>query len=122
MSSIFKRIDTVFLQVSDFEQAIKWYGDVLGFKLRWKDDKGGYAALDIGETLLTLVRTNNNEKPVRKNNHISFNFYTSDIEQAHQYLVQNDVNVEPIIEDKDVKWFKFQDLEGNDLEVCYFKE
>ncbi|MEI4769910.1 VOC family protein [Psychrobacillus sp. FJAT-51614] len=121
MPSIFKRIDTVFLQVSDFEQAIKWYGDVLGFKLRWKDDIGGYAALEIGETPLTLVRTNRNEKPV-KNNYISFNFYTSDIEQAHQYLVENDVNVEPINEDKNVKWFKFQDLEGNYLEVCHFQE
>lgn len=121
MSSIFKRIDTVFLQVSDFEQAIKWYGDVLGFKLRWKDDKGGYACLNIGETPLTLVRKSNNDEQV-KSNDISFNFYTSNIDTARNHLIQKNVTVEPINDDGNVKWFKFQDLEGNKLEVCHFPE
>lgn len=119
MSSIFKRIDTVFLQVKDFEGSIKWYCDVLGFTLRWKDEKGGYAALDIGETPLTLVRAT---KEPNKSASISFNFFTPDIEKAHQLLIQNDVNVGSINEDGQVKWFKFQDLEGNELEVCHFIE
>ena len=119
MSTLFKRIDTVFLQVNDFDRTIKWYCDVLGFTLRWKDDEGGYAALNIGETALTLVRS---KTEPAKNANISFNFYTADIERAQQLLLQNNVNVGSINEDGQVKWFKFQDIEGNELEVCYFKE
>src|SRR4051812_6412013 len=103
MSSIFKRIDTVFLQVNDFEKTIEWYCNVLGFTIRWKDDKGGYAALNIGETPLTLVRTSS-ESELMKNSRISFNFFTSDVEQAHQHLLQNDVKVDSINEDGNVKW------------------
>ncbi|KOO52032.1 VOC family protein [Viridibacillus arvi] len=121
MSSIFKRIDTVFLQVYDFDKAIKWYCDVLEFKLRWKDETGGYACLEIGETPLTLVRKSNNDEQ-EKNSHISFNFYTSNIDTARKHLIQSNVTVEPINDDGNVKWFKFQDLEGNNLEVCYFPE
>jgi catechol 2,3-dioxygenase-like lactoylglutathione lyase family enzyme len=56
MDAIFKRIDTVFLKVKDFDRAIDWYSNILGFTVRWKDEEGGYAALNIGETALTLVR------------------------------------------------------------------
>lgn len=48
---MFTRIDTVFLQVTDFGKAIKWYSTVLGFPVRWRDDQGGYAALEIGKLL-----------------------------------------------------------------------
>jgi catechol 2,3-dioxygenase-like lactoylglutathione lyase family enzyme len=56
VSTLFKRIDTVFLHVKQFDQAIEWYVQKLGFTLRWRHDEGGYAALNIGETPLTLVR------------------------------------------------------------------
>ncbi|MFE8702787.1 VOC family protein [Cytobacillus sp. FJAT-54145] len=117
MTGIFKRIDTVFLKVNDFEKAIEWYSHVLGFDVRWRDDQGGYAALNIGETPLTLVRSDREkvESPT-----VYFNFYTENIEEAHKHLTENGVVVGPIEEDINVKWFKFKDLEGNELEVCCF--
>lgn len=65
MSTLFKRIDTVFLKVNDFEKAIDWYCSVLGFTLRWKHEAGGYAALNIGETPLTLVRSSEKNNRVK---------------------------------------------------------
>jgi catechol 2,3-dioxygenase-like lactoylglutathione lyase family enzyme len=121
MSTFFKRIDTVFLKVNNFEKAIDWYCSVLGFTVRWKDENGGYAALNIGETPLTLVRTSGEELTLNKAN-VSFNFFTSDVEAAHQHLLENGVKAEQINVDGEVKWFKFEDLEGNQLEVCHFKE
>jgi len=121
MSSLFKRIDTVFLPVKDFGKAVDWYCDVLGFTVRWKDDLSGYAALNIGETPLTLVRKSEEELHNGKS-HVTFNFFTADVEKAYQHLVDCQVNVEPIQDEGSVKWFKFQDLEGNPLEVCHFKE
>ncbi|WP_342025973.1 VOC family protein [Cytobacillus pseudoceanisediminis] len=66
---MFTRIDTVFLQVIDFGKAIEWYSTVLGFPVRWRDDQGGYAALEIGETPLTLVRS----ERVIPSSHMPFN-------------------------------------------------
>jgi catechol 2,3-dioxygenase-like lactoylglutathione lyase family enzyme len=119
MSNLFKRIDTVFLKVADFEKAIDWYQTVLGFSVRWVDEKGGYAALNIGETPLTLVRSTTVEPASSK---VSFNFFTPDIHSSHQHLLNNNVEVEPIQEDGNVKWFDFKDLEGNHLGVCFFQE
>lgn len=119
MSNLFKRIDTVFLKVYNFEKAIQWYSSVLGFSVRWVDEKAGYAALNIGETPLTLVRSTAVEN---SESNISFNFYTPNAEEAHQHLINNGVDAGPIQEDGNVKWFKFKDLEGNALEVCSFQE
>jgi hypothetical protein len=94
---------------------------LVGFTVRWLDEKGGYAPLNIRETPLTLVKSPK-EEIQSSNSRISFSFYTSDIENAYRHLVKNKVKVESIEEDGHVKWFKFQDLEGNCLEVCYFKE
>ncbi|MBT2687461.1 VOC family protein [Bacillus sp. ISL-47] len=121
MSGIFKRIDTVFLQVNDFEKAIDWYSTVLGFPVRWKDDLSGYAALEIGETPLTLIRSSKQVKE-RKNSPISFNFFVADIEEAHRHLLRHEVKAEQIQDDGTVKWFEFEDLDGNKLGVCHFNE
>lgn len=122
MSGLFKRIDTVFLKVKDFDKAIDWYTTVLGFSVRWVHQDGGYAALNIGETPLTLVKAGEGEE-LPKKSPISFNFYSPNIEAAHAHLIENNVEVEPINSESDgVKWFRFKDLEGNSLEVCYFKE
>ncbi|WP_088070940.1 VOC family protein [Gottfriedia luciferensis] len=121
MSNLFKRIDTVFLQVTDFENAVEWYCSVLGFTVRWNDVTNGYATLNIGETPLTLVRKNEQEVG-HTNKHMQFNFYTSDIEKAYQHLVQHDVKVEKVNQDGTFKWFEFYDLDGNRLGVCSFPE
>ncbi len=49
MSALFKRIDTVFLEVTDMEKSIKWYTEVLGFSVRWHDEENGYAAIEMGK-------------------------------------------------------------------------
>jgi catechol 2,3-dioxygenase-like lactoylglutathione lyase family enzyme len=118
MDRLFKRIDTVFLQVKDLEKSIKWYVEVLGFNLRWSDNDNGYAAINISETPLTLVRADN----VSPTSHILFNFYSSDIKRAYTALIEKGVEVEDIIDYGNVLSFNFLDLDGNKLGVCYFEE
>jgi catechol 2,3-dioxygenase-like lactoylglutathione lyase family enzyme len=118
MSQLFKRIDTVFLQVTDIEKSIKWYTDVLGFNVRWYDQENGYAAINIGETPLTLVRANE----VSISSHCLFNFYSSDIQQAHAILLECGVEVGDLNTDEQVDWFEFKDPDGHVLGVCYFEE
>ncbi len=121
MSHLFKRIDTVFLKVKNFDEAIDWYTDVLGLSVRFRDDKNGYAAIDIGETPLTLVRTEDHEQ-IEDEQKVWFNFFCPDIDRAHRHLVNYDVEVGQIYEEGNIKWFQFKDLEGNPLEVCHFQE
>ncbi|WP_249310393.1 hypothetical protein [Bacillus sp. FJAT-49736] len=70
---------------------------------------------------MTLVRTAEDEIRNKKSL-VTFNFFTPNIEKAHEHLVNNEVDIEPIHDEGDVKWFKFKGLEGNPLEVCHFKE
>ncbi|MFA9556902.1 VOC family protein [Evansella sp. AB-rgal1] len=118
MSTLFNRIDTVFLQVTDMEISIKWYTEVLGFQLRWYHKESGYAAINIGETPLTLVHANE----VTPGTHAPFNFYTSDIKKAYETLVNLGVEVEDIEDHGDVMSFHFKDPDNNLLGVCYFEE
>jgi predicted enzyme related to lactoylglutathione lyase len=118
MGDLFKRIVTVFLEVTDMDRSIKWYSEVLGFKIRWYSKETGYAAINIGETPLTIVRTNE----VKPATHIPFNFYSSDINKAYEELKKNGVDVEEIVDHGDVLTFDFKDPDGHLLSVCYFEE
>jgi catechol 2,3-dioxygenase-like lactoylglutathione lyase family enzyme len=118
MSQLFKRIDTVFLEVTDMDRSIKWYTEVLGFNLRWYVQETGYAAINIGETPLTLVKANE----VKPATYSPFNFYTPDINKAYEELKRNGVDVEEIVDYGDVLSFNFKDPDGHILGVCYFEE
>ncbi|WP_078543065.1 VOC family protein [Litchfieldia alkalitelluris] len=118
MEQLFKRIDTVFLTVHNLNEAIEWYTGVLKFSLRW--ERGNYAALNIGETPLTLRQAETVDfEPLKE---AFFNFYVSDIEFVYQHLLDNGVKVEEIQKEDDVNWFRFYDRDGNALEVCHFAE
>lgn len=119
MGKMFARIDTVFLHVKDFQNAIQWYESVLDFEVRWKNEEGGYCALNIGETPLTLVRS---KEVVNPSDNCLFNFYTADIEKAYEHLQSRGVEVFPIEDFGGVQSFEFLDLEGNKLGVCWFQE
>lgn len=82
METFIKRIDTVFVEVSDLDRSMQWYLDVLGLTMRWK--QGGYAAFTVGETSLTLVQSSE----VNPDKHSPFNFFTSNIEGVYQFLVK----------------------------------
>jgi len=112
-----KRIDSVFLQVGDLDQAIKWYSDNLGLKLRWKNQYG-YAAMEVGETVLTLVEGTD----TTKQSHMQFNFYTSDIDKMHKELVSKGVKVGKLNGDSNFAYFQFEDLCENILGFCWFPE
>ncbi|WP_226683021.1 VOC family protein [Sutcliffiella horikoshii] len=118
MSELFKRIDTVFLEVTDMEKSIGWYTDVLGFSVRWHDVENGYAAIEMGETPLTLVRA----EKVTPGSHCLLNFYSSDIYDAHQKLRERGVPVDDVVDYGTVLSFEFKDPDGHILGVCYFEE
>lgn len=120
---MFKRIDTVFLPVKNAAASIEWYQNKCGFRLRWHDEEGGYAAMDIGEgeTVFTLVRSDlmEGQKPDK---HEWFNLYTKDATSAHEQLSSSGVEVTELKKEEKVEFFSFKDPDGNVIGVCFFEE
>lgn len=118
MSTLFKRIDTVFFRVRNLEAAVAWYTGHLGLSLRWQVE--GYACLNLAETPLTLVEAGEGFTPVA---HAAFNFYAADIDAVYSQLKEAGVAVDPAIANEPgVRYFGFSDLDGNRLEVCWWPE
>lgn len=122
MTQFFKRIDTVFLPVTDIERSIDWYTTRLGLKLRWHLKEHGYAALDIaeGETPMTLVQVASDQFIAPKSE--PFNFYSPNIQLTYEAFKQAGIEVSTLNEDGVVTFFQFKDPDGNPLGVCYFEE
>lgn len=77
------------------------------------------AVLDISETPLTLVQESlkNQYTPIEE---AYFNFFVKDIQEAYNYLKEQEVEIGEIAKDDQVAWFSFKDIDGNQLEVCSF--
>lgn len=120
---MFKRIDTVFLPVQNVPDAVEWYRDHCGFRLRWHHEEGGYAAMDIGngETAVTLMRREHMNKQI-PDTHEWFNLYTANANTTYEQLAAAGVEVTDIIIDGTVQFFTFKDLDGNTIGVCSFEE
>lgn len=112
-----KRIDTVFLEVDNLDEAVSWYCENLGLRLRWKNEFG-YAAIEVSETVLTLVENTKRSEQ----SHMPFNFFTSDIEATYNQLVSKGVKVGKLNSDSRFAHFDFEDLSGNILGFCWFLE
>lgn len=115
---MFRRIDTVFVRVRNLDDAVTWYTEKLGLRLRWRQP--GVACLNVSETPLTLLEASDDFVPAAE---APFNFYTDDIEAAHRFLKEAGVTVDDeILAGDGVRWFGFRDPDGNRLEVCWWPE
>lgn len=111
-----ERIDAVFLPVSNLEESLKWYQDLFGFGLRWKNER--MAGLTIASNCgFHLVEV---EEHTPNRNYVPFNFATRDIQLLHQTLKDQGVKVTSVDNDidfKEMRLFDFWDLDGNILNV-----
>ncbi|MGE5633367.1 MAG: VOC family protein [Caulobacteraceae bacterium] len=121
MAELFQRIDTIFIKVRDMDKAVEWYTKTLGLKLKWRNDEGGYAAIEIGGAPITFVLDKDNEN-FRPYEESPFIIYVRDIEEARNSLTAQNVQAGPIETLYDSKWFWFKDPDGNVARVCHYKE
>ncbi|MBH5317643.1 hypothetical protein I6N90_07490 [Paenibacillus sp. GSMTC-2017] len=136
MINIFQRIDCNFIPVSSLNESTKWYIDVFGCSFVWKEE-AGYVALNVsneieagksanamlGHAMITLVESEDfNPLCFIKNGikHPFMNFYTTDIERAHLLLIEKGVTVDPIVDEGNLKYFNFIELNGHHMGVCSF--
>ncbi|WP_442600116.1 VOC family protein [Neobacillus sp. D3-1R] len=107
------------LPVIDLSESIQWYTNILGFKLRHQNDSLAVLELTSGP-LLVLVKADQESRGHFTINHqpeFSIGFTTSDINQLHENLTNQDVVVDEIQEDNGHLFFHFFDPTGNKLQV-----
>lgn len=123
MRSLLNGVEAMFIPIKDPQLSAKWYEEKLGFKLLYIEENA--AVMKIGEqsvTVVCLVKTENHQPLHFPDNHFGvgkyFNFLSSTIEDTYQSLVEQQVKVNPIGGEGQIKFFTFYDLDGNPLGVC----
>ena len=120
MPSPVLRVDTLFIPVKDLGSALEWYSGTLGLTINWRNDEGGYACIDGGNVPITLAQMPQDKEFVPFVN-APCNFFTEDVEAAHEQLKDMGVEVSEIDKLYEVQWFWFTDPDGNRLEVCSYQ-
>ena len=117
----FSIADNCAVDVRNLAAACDWYKENLGFHEADTDreEDSGRPFKDLclssDDTFLSLVELEPGAFPERQ--HVIF--YAKNLQKAHQWLTGRGVAVQPATADSGGnRFFKFQDLEGNAIEVC----
>ena len=113
--------DNCAVDVRNLGVACEWYKEKLGLREAHNDreDDSGRPFMDLNiandDTFLSLVELEPGTSV--ENRHVIF--FAKNLEKAHQWLADRGVAVETTTTDSGGnRLFRFQDLEGNTIEVC----
>jgi len=115
------RVGSIFIPVTDLDNASDWYEKNLGVKKidSWEDGVGFYFSESSTQLALVKVETTQPSEFVikGKRKNIYYNFLVQNIEEAYQHLTQNGVSTTEIEDFGGMKGFDFFDLDGNPFSV-----
>ena len=118
--TVFTRIDTIVLRVSDYSSASDWYCTHLGFKVVFADPNEGLAVLGLGQgTSLTLWQLRPGEAGPKDSSGSPFPIIaSSDATAQRRELMASGIRTSDLSELPGLRFFSFWDLDGNRLEAC----
>ncbi|WP_043931853.1 VOC family protein [Bacillus sp. EB01] len=120
-SPIACKVNNVFIHVSNLEKSAEWYSELLGIPFN-KDNVASpvYNIPVTSETGLTLDdHTFDPSFKLKPSNHVLFNFFVNDIDEAYEFIKNKGIKVVKEIERiGDFAYFNFEDLDGNVLMIC----
>jgi catechol 2,3-dioxygenase-like lactoylglutathione lyase family enzyme len=115
MNPVLNQIGTVFIPVSNVEEARNWYCDILGLEAEGEILFGHLFIIPTTNgTGIVLDSKIYSEENIFKTP--AFHFNAHDIEAAYKFM--KDKNVELTTEIEHNHWFNFKDPYGNHLMVC----
>jgi catechol 2,3-dioxygenase-like lactoylglutathione lyase family enzyme len=114
MYPIINQIGTVFIPVSNIEKASKWYCELLGLPTGGEILFGHLYVVPMKGTSIVLDSKIYSDKAIFTTP--AFHFNTNNIEEAYEYMKENNVELTTEIEHN--HWFNFKDPDGNHLMVC----
>ena len=117
----FSIADNCAVDVRNLAASREWYKKTLGLRdapdVRVEDSGRAFADLCIedGGVFISLLES----KPGTSAERSHIIFFAKNLEKTQQWLVGRQVFVEPITTDSGGnRFFRFQDIEGNKIEVC----
>ena len=117
----FSIADNCAIDVRNLTAARDWYKERLGLREAHTDreEDSGRAFVDLHipnhDTFISLVELGLGASPEKR--HVIF--FAKNLDKALQWLAEHGVAVEPTASDSGGnRFFRFQDLEGNTIEVC----
>ncbi|NBI30535.1 VOC family protein [Chengkuizengella marina] len=118
---LIKRIDTVFVPVTDLKKSEQWYMNIFPFEVVYRSGDGNYIGFRFDDpkemkTALTIYKVDE----IRPTNHMAFNFYTEDVDALHNKLKKSGVEVSEIHASDGMRFFDFEDPNGNQLGAVTF--
>ncbi|MBD8070735.1 VOC family protein [Bacillus sp. PS06] len=121
VSPLASKINNVFIHVSDLRKSAEWYSDLLG--IPFHHDKVSSPVYNIpvsSETGLTLDdHTFDPDFKFNPAEHVLFNFYSKDVDEAYRFVKsKGGIVVKEIERIGDFAYFNFKDLDGNVLMIC----
>ncbi|MEH7014063.1 VOC family protein [Neobacillus niacini] len=114
MNPILNQIGTVFIPVSNIEEARNWYCDILGLAAEGEILFGHLFIVPMNGTGIVLDSKIFSVENIFKDP--LFHFNTNNIENAYEYMREKKVEITTGIEHN--QWFNFKDPDGNHLMVC----
>jgi len=120
-SPIACKVNNVFIHVSNLEKSVEWYSNLLGLPFSKENVASPVYNIPVtSETGLTL--DDHSFDPgftLKPSNHVLFNFFVEDIDEAYEFISNNGITIVKEIERiGDFAYFNFQDLDGNVLMIC----
>lgn len=124
MTALFDEIDTFILRVSDYRAAASWYAAALGLHASFTDPAQGLAVLPLarGSSLTLWQRDPGKPVPGVDAQGAYPIFATRDAAAAAGELKRRGVRVGDLVHGDGVRYFQFQDMDGNCLEACQILE
>jgi catechol 2,3-dioxygenase-like lactoylglutathione lyase family enzyme len=120
-SPIACKVNNVFIHVSDLKKSVEWYCDLLGIPFNEEQVESPVHNIPVtSETGLTLDdHTFDPGFTLNPSEHVLFNFFVKDIDEAYQFLKDREITIVKEIERiGDFAYFNFKDLDGNVLMIC----
>ncbi|KGP90596.1 lactoylglutathione lyase [Pontibacillus chungwhensis BH030062] len=119
--SFIEQVHYIRIPVKDLEQSAQWYRDVLGLQLLTiTEEPVAIIKVNEGPFLLVLVPTEDETFSHFTINHeqaFSIGFATPELSRFHQHLMDHQVKVDHMEEDKGHAYFHFYDPNGNKLQA-----
>lgn len=114
MNPILNQVGTIFIPVSNIEEARNWYCDILGLLPDGEILFGHLYILPMNGTGIVLDSKIYSKDTIFKTP--PFHLNTHHIEHAYAFMKSK--NVELTTEIEHGQWFNFKDPDGNHLMVC----
>lgn len=120
-SPISKKVNNVFIHVSNLKKSAQWYSRLMGLPFTPEDAVSPVYNIPVTtETGLSLDdHTFDPGFVLKPSTHVLFNFYAEDIDLAYSYIKESGITVVKEIERiGELAYFNIEDPDGNVLMIC----